>query len=113
MAMDHSKSKPALWVGALVLLVILALIGLVLYGAYSYFFKPPPPAPTAISLSAYFGDADKSPVLSGDSQTCNDSLLWIRGKVYQSGQPVSDGSVRLTAKKQDETFDQSIFVDLK
>lgn len=96
--------------GALIGFVFLLLIGFGIYEGVTEirkYYKGPAPV---IALSAYFVDETGNPI--SDSKTTN-SHLRISGEVTESGAPLKVGKVRLTVGTLDQTFQQSVIVDLK
>ena len=102
MASESTNNEEPGFLGYLSLGVFLVVIAWGMYGVYSRFFRIPAPA---ISLSAYFVD--------GTGGTQYGPSLKIRGQAYLIGQPLKDGSVRLTVSRQEPAFEQSVLTDLK
>jgi hypothetical protein len=117
--MAANNQKPGLvgYIGLLVIVVFLAFFGLGIRSLIAPYFNAE--APAVISLSTYFLDKAGNPVnpnaghhVTLDSNSIN-AQLNIKGAVYKAGKPLQAGSVLITVNKQDDTFSQSITVDLK
>ena len=96
-----NDEEPGL-LGYLSLAVFFALVVWGVYAVYSRFLRAPAPA---ISLSGYFMDSVGS--------TKDGRNLKIKGDVHLAGQPLKEGSVRLTVTRQEPAFEQSVSADLK
>src|SRR6266446_5782866 len=103
------RNEPGL-VGYIGLAVIVVIVGTFGYVVYRW-VSPTPPKPAVISLSAYFVDQGGNPLAS--DAVSDSHHLKIKGAVHQDGKPLKDGTVRLTASRQDYSFQQAIALDLK
>lgn len=92
-------------------IIFLVLGGIFLAGRaiYTHYYKP---APVVVSLSAYFVD-DAGTAVTQHSPNYRKSHIKIRGDVYQGGQTVKSGNVRITITTEDDLFQQSISVPLQ
>ena len=95
------------------LVIIAGFAGLISYGIHSLYVTFWKPAPGVVSLSAYIVDQDGKPTYDPDSEAYRYGHIKIVGDVYQNGQPVNSGTVRITATTANQAFNQSVTVALK
>jgi hypothetical protein len=92
--------------GCLVLFIIVIAAGSFIYERY-FASKT---QPVVISLSAYFVDNAGNPITSKD---VTGSHLKIKGDVHVGGKALDTGTVRLTVRELDDSFQQAISTDIK
>lgn len=88
------------------------LLAMVIVGGifvYKYFF-PSTTRPAETSLSAFFVDDSGNPLVNKESVG---GKLKIKGQAYQAGKPLTAGTVEVTVNTLDDSFRQSISVELK
>jgi hypothetical protein len=108
-AEQKPSEEPSALAGGVIFFVFLAILGFGIRAIFNYYKSPPP----VIALSAHFVDTNGSSLTSQmTSQELADTHLKIKGEVRKSGKPLEAGSVLLTAKKTDLSFEQTVAANL-
>jgi hypothetical protein len=106
---ERPRDNSAALVGWVMFFFIL-IVGYGVYSKITEYFQGQPPV---ITLAAYFVDTNGSPLpADATSQELANAHLKIKGDVRKDGQPQA-GSVLLTAKKTDLSFEQAVAADSK
>lgn len=101
---NTSNDSPV--IGCIFLLALMIGGGI---GVYKYFF-PSTAQPLTTSLSAFFVDESGNPIVNKEAA---EGRLKIRGQAYQAGKPLPAGIAQVTVSTLDDSFRQSISVEMK